>query len=230
VTRVVELIRFFHVVPPTPRLLTLCTVAIMCAVGAVILSEPQRAADGLVPLLTLQLFAVSTGFGASARRGFYDFILTSGIARVAVALVQWTTAGAPVVIGWLLLAALEASLSGHPPTMLSTGSVVAMVVVSTIPWAVTTALPRFSGAIGWVLLAVLVTSLFPGDSRELWRGGGPSRFGDAWEYLLFPSRLAGRDASTYWPAAVTAVTASTSAMVAALVSIHRGAIPLEAAQ
>lgn len=228
--RAVDILRFFRVVPPVPRLLTLSTAAIVCACAAIVVSEPARAADALTPLLAVQLFAASTGFTAPARRGFYDFVLTAGINRVSIALVQWLTAVAPVIAGWVSLAGIEGIVTGYPPTLMSSGSAAAMFVVSTLPWAVTTGLPRFSGAIGWVLAAVIAVTLLPTASDAPWQRGAPGNWLDAWAFLLFPSRLAGRDAFAYWPEVLPGLMVSACAMALAILWIHRVAVPLEAAQ
>jgi hypothetical protein len=228
--RLVASLHFFQIVPPAPRLMTASTGAIMLAAAAFVIAQPQRAADALAPLLATQVFAVSTGFTASARRGFYDFLLTAGVSRSGAALVQWATAVTPVVIGWFVLAALESARSGHPPTMLASGSVAAMFVVSTLPWALTVTLPRFAGAIGWVLLAVLATTLLPPDVGTVWRDAHSSGWLDAWGFLIFPSRMAGRDAAAYWAIVLPGLAVAALAMVAALLWIHRADIPLEAAQ
>ena len=69
-----------------------------------------------------------------------------------------------------------------------------MFVVSTLPWAMTVALPRFTGAIGWLLLGVMVVTLTPLGDREgaVWRASlEDDSWLAAWEFLLFPMRLLG---------------------------------------
>ena len=95
-------------------------------------------------------------------------------------------------------------------------------------------LPRFSGAIGWLLVLAMaslvmspLTGLDLGDAAKSW----PAWATTVWAISVFPPALvghalSGRDAFILLPGA----SASTFAVAAAVWSIGRRDIPLEAAQ
>ena len=189
-------VRFFRVVPPVARLMVLSFGLSYgpgrC--GACVGSRPRRArCDSHV---VLQVFAVSAGFAVSARRGYYDLLLTSGTGRVRTALVHWVMSMAPGVVSWVALGLFEAAVSGNRHGIMASGTAAAMFVVSTVPWAITVALPRFAGAIGWMLLCVMAVTLTPiGDQGgAAWRASLEDQsWTAAAAFLLFPIRLVGED-------------------------------------
>jgi hypothetical protein len=227
-------LRFFRVVPTQPMLIV-WTFMVVIAVGSMaIVREPSRSGDLMRPVLLLQLFAASSGFEVPARRGHYDLLLTSGHRRIWVALVHWATSIAPGVLAWMLLAAVEITARrGADTNLLASGTCVAMGLVSTMPWAITVRLPRFSGGIGWLLVLTLSTSvLSPG---RMTGGSGPSDVGEsiwsAWEFLVDPAVFVGRELSTGdGLIAAPALALALAAMVAACRWVSRASIPLEAAQ
>src|SRR5678816_1999866 len=165
-TRWLYLARFFLVVPPMPLLMVGALLVATGVSAAVIVVEPSRTSGALTPILLLQLFACSSGFDVPARRGHYDLLLTHGEARRRVIVAHWGASAAPGLLCWLLIAAVRCAISnGSERTLLlNVGTVTAMILVSTIPWAITVRLPRFSGAIGWLLTCLLYTSPSPRDS------------------------------------------------------------------
>jgi hypothetical protein len=107
--------------------------------------------------------------------------------------------------------------------------------VSTIPWAITVPLPRFAGAVGWLLVLAVGSALLPHGVRGGLVAGdltGESPVLEAVAVLLYPMLLVGRDltgraaAAMVMPALVFAV----SLMAAAMWWIRRMDVPLEAAQ
>src|SRR5687767_5084899 len=153
-------LRFFRVVPTQPMLIVWTFMVVMAVGSMALVYEPSRSGDLMRPVLLLQLFAASSGFEVPARRGHYDLLLTSGHRRIWVALVHWTTSIAPGVLAWLVLAAVEvAARRGADTKLLASGTCAAMGLVSTMPWAITVRLPRFSGGIGWLLVLTLSTSV-----------------------------------------------------------------------
>ena len=204
----------------------------VCA-GVALVVEPDRAAQVMLPTLVLQAFAVSVGFTAFARRGYYDVLLTSGAGRLRAAVVHWVMAAAPGGASWVMLGIVERAIPGSGREVMSSGTAAAMFVVSTLPWAMTVAVPRFTGAIGWLLLGVMVVTLTPLGDRDgsVWRA--PVEDGSwraAWECLLFPMRLVGVDAGPRLAAVTPAVALASASMVAALTWIERTDLPLEASQ
>jgi hypothetical protein len=227
-------LRFFRVVPTQPTLIV-WTFAVVAAIGVVaVVREPSRSEGAMVPVLLLQLFAASSGFEVPARRGHYDLLLTSGHRLVWMALVHWAMSIAPGLMAWLTLAAVEVAVSrGAETRLLTTGTFAAVGLVSTLPWAITVRLPRFSGGIGWLLALTLSTSVLssgtvPGNQSTNDVGG---LIWPAWEFLVYPAVFVGhrlgRDEGLI---AAPALVLALASMAAACRWVSRASIPLEAAQ
>jgi hypothetical protein len=214
-------LRFFRIVTTQPSLIvwTFLTITLVGAIA--ILREPARSAGAMVPVLLLQLFAASSGFEVPARRGHYDLLLTSGHQRVWMALLHWGTSIAPGLVAWLLLAVVESAVTGGFRTrLLASGTWAAMVLVSTLPWAITVRLPRFSGGIGWLLALAISTSVWP--SMQAW---------SVWGFLVYPAGFVGRTMSLHdGLAAAPAIVLAVSSMAVACRWVSRASVPLEAAQ
>ena len=95
----------------------------------------------------------------------------------------------------------------------------ALLLVSTLPWAAGVRLPRFSGAIGWLLIAVTAQSLLPGAAVFDW---------PALRFLLIPVEAVAADPalSNLGPGLAVAATA----MAAAVLWIAAADLPLDASQ
>ena len=199
-----------------------------------IVRDPLRSVDAMVPVLLLQLFAVSSGFEVPARRGHYDLLLTSGHPRVWLALVHWATSAAPGAVAWLVLAIVErAAGAGMHLNLVTSGTLTAMGLVSTLPWAINVRLPRFAGGIGWLLALAMSSHVWssagapaglpgPGISQLVW---------PAWTVLVYPVGLVGRDLDLSQSViAAPAVILAAGAMAAACLWVSRASVPLEAAQ
>jgi hypothetical protein len=213
-------LRFFRVVTTQPSLIVWTFGVVMVAGVVTIVREPARSTGAMVPVLLLQLFAASSGFEVPARRGHYDLLLTSGHQRVWMALAHWATSVAPGAVVWLALAGVETAVNGGPAGLLTTGTMAAMALVSTLPWAVTVRLPRFSGGIGWLLALTISTSVWPSMPLS-----------SAWGSLIYPAGLVGQDLGVHdGLVAAPAMVFALVAMVAACLWIVRATIPLEAAQ
>jgi hypothetical protein len=163
-----SLLRFFHAVTPSPPLMPGAFLVALVVGSAIVLVEPARTADVLEPLLLLQLFAASSGFAGPARRGYYDMLLARGDRRGSIAAAHWLMSIAPGVASWLALGLAEmVSRGAFPGTSYASGTVAATILISTLPWAFTAALPRFSGAIGWLAVLLMATSLWRLDEVAL---------------------------------------------------------------
>jgi hypothetical protein len=214
-----ELVRFFRVVPPVPPLMV-TTFIVVAAVSVAAIAVDARYASGTVDaVIVLQLFAVSSGFAGNARRGYYDLLLTRGEHRVVVAMVHWALSAAPGVTTWAVVAMAEATLTAGASTIgFAAGTILALAATSTIGWAVTVPLPRFAGAIGWVVTVAMAAALRPA-------AGAP----EAVTNVIFPLTMVGRPvvslAGTLPVAIVSAAT-----MAGALVWVERVDVRLEAAQ
>ena len=227
--------RFFRIVTPLPPLMLPAFAGVGGAAALLVLLEPERAGVAVIPLLLLQLFAASSGFMVPARRGHYDVLLAGGQRRVLVAAVHWAMSILPGVLTWLAVAAVEIVVTGRSGTMLLTsGTAAALLLVSTIPWSATIALPRFTAAIGWLIaLALLAVVLSPDNGGA---GFDVSGSGAWWSTTplvpaLYPPALIGSDVVSLGalhglPPLLLAV----GSMVGALLWISRRDIPLEASQ
>ena len=204
--------------------------------AAVIVVEPSRAPGALTPILLLQLFACSSGFDVPARRGHYDILLTHGESRGRVIAGHLAASAFPGVVCWLMLAALCLVVAGGDSrgVLLRPGTVTAVGLVSTIAWATNVRLPRFSGAIGWLLIVSTVSLVAPWllsvspsapvDHPILWARA-------AWAVLAYPPLLVGQDLNGLnGSIVVPGVLFATVALLTAGSSLSRRDIPLEAAQ
>ena len=229
------LARFFRVVSPVPPLLTGTFIVLSIASGAVIWSDVHRAPRTVMPVLLLQCFAASSGFSLPARRGHYDLLLTRGTPRWLIAFVHWVTSSAPGLVSWIMLAAAELLASGgHLRTLLASGTLAAVFVVSTLPWACTVALPRFAGGIGWLLVLVTCATTFAADIGREWSVGSiriDAVAWAAWSFLLYPAATVGQQLALAELLAVSpAVIVATVAMISACRWVAHADVPLEAAQ
>ena len=101
------LIRFFHVVPPVPSMMTGTFAVLTLAAAIAIVGDSHAAAGALVPVLLLQVFAASSGFTLPARRGHYDLLFTRANGRTSIALMHWASSIGTGIASWLVLAMLE---------------------------------------------------------------------------------------------------------------------------
>lgn len=230
-----RLAHFFRVVPPIPRLMGATFAAITCAAVIVVGIQPGRAAAALTPVLLLQLFAASSGFSVPARRGHYDLLLTIGESRRRIAVAHWLASILPGIVSWLIVAAAElVATRGSAASALASGSITAVLLVSTLPWAMTVSLPRFAGAIGWLLaLTIVAMSTSAGRVSQLFGtlAGGRSWIETVLALLLYPPMLVGEAVTgAHGFIVVPALLVAGGSMIHALLWIERHDIPLEAAQ
>ena len=222
----IEIVRFFTVVRPVPRL-TRLTFVLMTLIGVLHLALVPTARTGaLMPVFVLQAFTVSSGFLGDARRGHFDVLLTRGVGRVRVAVVYWLLCAAPGIVCWLVVAAACAGLR-HDAALFSTGTIVAMLSVSAVPWALTVPSTRFSGALAWLLVILCLAPLWPGDISGT-RDVPPVV--EAIAFVIVPAWLVGRDALGIWPQVLPSVGVVLTTMMAALVWIGGVDLPLESGQ
>ena len=210
--------RYFRVVPPIPALMSGSFVVITLVGAVAIAVTGEGGGVAAVPVIVLQAFSASTGFSAPARRGYFDLLLARGEPRARIAFVQWLTAITPGALSWAGLSAVHALAHGSARNeLLASGTVMALLMASTIPWAVTVALPRFSGAIGWLLIVCLGAV-----------GGVP--WPDPVRKVVFPIDLIGESVGKRADVWLPAMLLSLVSLTAAVLWVHRTDIRLEAAQ
>ena len=228
------LVRFFRIVPPVPLLVTVFSGAALVTAAGLALVAPYATAAPLPTLLVLQIFAASSGAIGPARRGYYDALLSRGVGRAQLLWGHWMASLAPGTISWLVVAVLESLSTGAGGTSaLSSGSLVALWLASSLPWAGTVALPRFAAAITWlVVLVATLTTIPAGQSRLVATlDGGDATAWAPLAAVVYPMGLIGRSLTTdQWVVVAPALLLSIVAPAAALAWFCRTDIPLEASQ
>jgi hypothetical protein len=229
------LVRFFHVVPPVPPMMTGTFVALTIAAAVAIVSDADRAPGALVPVLLLQSLAAASGFALPARRGHYDLLFTRGSSRALIALVHWAMSIVAGLACWLVLAVLELVVSaGANQGLFASGTCAAVFLVSTLPWAISVGLPRFSGGIGWLLVAVTATTTFSSGVMGEWTATS-TRIEElalaALAFFVYPIGAVGQHlARAQLMAVVPGISLAVCTMVAACRWVAHRDVPLEAAQ
>lgn|SRR5262245_51399584 len=185
---------FFRVVPLHSPYLLLGLV-LVGLLGIVTVSlDRSRGMYALTPVLLLQMFAVSSGFQVPARRGHFDLLLSGGSTRLRIALAHWALSAFPGFVVWIVVGLAERLVSdGVHARAFLTGSAAALLLVSTIAWAITVPLPRLSGGVVWVVTMVLALTM-----TDDWRNalvaaarGDGTPVSRAFLVLLFPFTLIG---------------------------------------
>jgi hypothetical protein len=232
VTTLSDALQFFRVVRPVPRLMRLSFAVVTIASMLRLIAGSDRVALTLLPILLLQMFAVSTGFMAYARRGHFDLLFTRGAGRVQVAALYWLLSAMPGLRCWLTLAIVE-FLWQRTTSLVSGGTVAVVLCVSMLPWAISVPLTRFSGATGWLLVLVMAVTLTPAGAGpyHVWQ----SRPGEPWwwsavAFLLFPGRVAGESLDAHGSAVITVLMLVVASMAAAFAWVWRADLPLETGQ
>jgi hypothetical protein len=229
------LIRFFRVVSPVSSMMTGTFAVLTLASASAIAADPTRSSSALAPVLLLQLFAASSGFVLAARRGHYDLLLTRGSSRALIALAHWLTSIVPGLASWVTLAAIERGMSaGASDSLWASGTCAAVFLVSTLPWATTVALPRFSGGIGWLLILVTSATVLSGEVFARWTVPS-TRIEElawpAWSFFIYPLGAVGRHLDSAEMMAVSpALAVGAATLTAACRWVARRDVPLEAAQ
>lgn len=109
----------------------------------------------LASVVFLQMFAVATGFNAAASRGYYDPFLAASVSRRRLALSHWATSAMPGFACWFAIGLMEWLV--YPtavPTACRPGPLLALTIVSTVSWAISLPLPRFTGGVLWMAAIV----------------------------------------------------------------------------
>jgi hypothetical protein len=208
-----HLARFFVVVPVVPRAMLAAFGLATVVGGTALMINVDQGVMTVAPVLLLQLFAAASGFMVPARRGHYDLLLTRGDSRLAIAVVHWAMSILPGVLSWLVLAAIERIYGGN--SLVSAGTLLAVFVLSTVPWSLTVPLPRLTGAIVWLLVFALAAAALPGHNASAAAMLLP------WALLATPPHPV---------AAAILVVVITAIMIASFAWIRRMDVPLESGQ
>ena len=226
------LLAFFRAAPPVTRPMVLCLWGTALLGGVARASGAAGGATVLTPLLVLQIFAAASGFGLALRRGHYDLVLSRGVGLAGLLTAHWVASIVPGLAAWLAVAAFERFFLPGPPAALTSGTVLAFLLASTFPWALTTPLPRFGAAIGWLVLLVTSLAMVPSGQLHLveaLRAAHPSLLG-ALAVVAYPMGLLGLDA-TQLPAGTLSpgLAGAVAAMAGTILWHQRADVPLETA-
>ena len=146
-------LRFLLVVSPSGTW-THAAFAASVLIGAVtVWVNPQDVDSPFGGILLLQMFAASSGFTASAARGYFDPILTGGRSRRQVAMASLVASTLPGFAAWVTTACIAAAC-GRAAAAFALHRLVALVLVSTIAWAGGLALPRMAAGALWAFVLV----------------------------------------------------------------------------
>lgn len=203
----VRALRFFHILELSHPVVIAGLIVITTTAIAGIVVDPRLAPSLVLPVLTLQVLASSSGFAPAARRGHYDLPLTLGVRRAVIGLAHWCVSAWPGLLAWLVMALAELLVSTEPPRLLQSGPLSMLIVSSTLPWALTVPFPRLTGGLALIIGGISVASVAPRDVRFQWA-----------------TLLQGAEAH----AAAIGCAIGIAAMLAALRFIHRMDVPLEA--
>jgi hypothetical protein len=231
VASIVFLAAFFRAAPPVTRPMVSCLWGTAVLGSVAMAAGVANGATVLTPLLVLQIFAASSGFGLAMRRGHYDLVLSRGIGITGLMTAHWLASIAPGLCAWFAVALLERLVASGEPAALTSGSALAFLLASSVPWALTTPLPRFAAAIGWLVLLVTSLVVVPSGQMRLLdalRDRRPSVLG-AVAVVTYPMGLLGDDAMRL-PAGTAApgLACAIGSMVGALAWHRRAEVPLEA--
>ena len=229
------LFRFYRIVAPVPAAVSALTLAVLAVYAALAVVQPAATTAPLAALLVLQIFAASSGVVGPARRGYYDALLSRGVGRAQILGGHWLASAAPGAVCWAAVALLDqlTHRGDGIARAAASGSLVALWLASSVPWAATVALPRFAAAIAWqVLLITMLTTLPSGQATLV--AVLDDRAGSVWTAtaaLIYPMGLVGRTLSAaQWTAVAPALVLSVMAPAAAFVWFIRADMPLEASQ
>lgn len=229
------LFRFYRIVAPVPAPVSALALAVLAVCATLALVAPGATSAPLAALLVLQIFAASSGVVGPARRGYYDALLSRGVGRAQILWGHWLASAAPGAACWAVAALLDqlTHRSDGIARAVAPGSLVALWLASSVPWAATVALPRFAAAITWLVVLVTMLTTLPSGQATLVAAlddGAPPAWA-AVAALVYPMGLLGRTLSpSQWAVVAPALVLSVVALAAAFVWFTRADIPLEASQ
>ena len=117
----------------------------------VIRTMPEDVGAAYLPLLFGQFFGASSGFRQVADAGYFDGLLVSGATRGAIGATHLALSSAPGLAAWFVVYGAEVHMLGlEGATGLRMQYVVAVLLVSSVAWAVALPTGRFVGGLLWV--------------------------------------------------------------------------------
>jgi len=152
------MVKFFAIVRPYPTYGLVVLLAVTVLGLWTTRADPRELDSALGMVLMVQMFLVSSGFAATARRGHYDPVLVARGNRATLLVVHWCASMAPGAAAWAILCACGYAWSSPAAMSAIAGErLCAFLIVSAIPWAAGFRLPR--GAAGSLWMGVLIVLL-----------------------------------------------------------------------
>jgi hypothetical protein len=137
-------------------------------------------------------------------------------------------------VSWLLLATVEILVTSSKGTAaISSGSVIAFLIVSLFAWSVTVPWPRLTGGLGWLVIGALAALALPSasDVSPLTLSITEPHLTLPLLILLYPWSVAGRSLSrSELASSIPALVAALMVLVMACSAVRRLNVTLEAAQ
>lgn len=107
--------------------------------------------------LLLQMFAASTGYRDRLRRGHFDPVLVGRASHWRIAAAHWVVSAGLGVAVWVVLTLIEVIVRPRQwPNSLAPAEIATLLYISTAAWAITLPLPRYTGALAWLLLLIVL--------------------------------------------------------------------------
>jgi hypothetical protein len=132
---------------------SLIAAAALLVFAAYLASSNPAGFDQVVAIaLFLQMFSAATGYRERLRRGHLDPVLAGCANRWRVAWSHWVASTGLGLLVWILLGLIALTTGTGRPTPFTAPGIIVLVYVSTVVWATTLALPRYSGAVLWLAL------------------------------------------------------------------------------
>ena len=128
--------------------------------------------------IVFQLFAASTGYRERLRRGHFDPILVGRAGSWRIAAAHWAVSASLGVLVWIVLVLIELTMRpGQWPMGLKAPHLLVLLYTSTAVWVLTLPLPRYTGALLWLvaLVALLATQKLQALRLTLHRPETPPR-------------------------------------------------------
>lgn len=152
-------LRFFFVVARPGAGFVLAALLVIAYAGYFAIVDPADIGHVFGIVLFLQLFAASTGYRESLRRGHFDPILVGGTSRWRIAGAHWAISVGLGLLVWTVLTILELAVHANRRlTSLNPAQIAVFLYASTAVWALTLPLPRYLGAVLWLILLVVLQS------------------------------------------------------------------------
>lgn len=145
----------WYIVGRSPVFMALYAAAIIYGCTSEWLSAGSSDA-ALAMIIVGQMLSSSTGFVSQASRGYFDPLLVAGHSRLSVGLSLFVVSALPGWVAWVCVGLAEVALQRtlDVPAFRPAG-LVALLLVSCVPWSATLRSPRLTGGLVWLGLGIL---------------------------------------------------------------------------